>query len=280
VSNLRGLIEPKSTALTIAQQCALMGLSRSSYYYQPCAADSSDLVIMRAIDELHLDYPFYGYRRITADLQDILAADYLPINGKKVRRLMQMMGICAIYPKENLSKRNLAHKIYPYLLRHVPITHTRKVYSTDITYVPMAKGFMYLTAVIDWYSRYILAWRLSNTLTVDFCIEAVQEAFTKHGTPEIFNTDQGSQYTAHAFIDLLNTHQVKISMDGRGRALDNIFIERFWRTVKREHIYIYAHESGAELYKGLSQYFDFYNNKRKHQSLEYKTPNQVFNVPL
>jgi putative transposase len=242
VPDLRGLIEPDSNALTIAQQCALLGLSRSSYYYQPCAADSSDLVIMRAIDELHLDYPFYGYRRITADLQDILEGDYLPINGKKVRRLMQLMGICAIYPKENLSKRNLAHKIYPYLLRHVPITHTRKVYSTDITYVPMAKGFMYLTAVIDWYSRYILAWRLSNTLTVDFCIEAVQEAFTKHGTPEIFNTDQGSQYTAHAFIDLLNTHQVKISMDGRGRALDNIFIERFWRTIKREHIYIYAHE--------------------------------------
>lgn len=161
----------------------MLGLNRSSYYYQPCAADLSDLVIMRAIDELHLDYPFYGYRRMTADLQDCLESAYLPINSKKVRRLMQVMGICAIYPKENLSKRNIAHKIYPYLLRNVPITHARKVYSTDITYVPMAKGFMYLTAVIDWYSRYILAWRLSNTLTVDFCIEAVEEAFNKFGTP-------------------------------------------------------------------------------------------------
>lgn len=233
---------------------------------------------MRAIDELHLDYPFYGYRRITADLQDILEADYLPINGKKVRRLMQVMGICAIYPPANLSKRDIAHKIYPYLLRNVPITHSRKVYSTDITYVPMEKGFMYLTAVIDWYSRYILAWRLSNTLTSDFCIEVVEEAFTKFGTPEIFNTDQGSQYTANAFIELLKAHQVKISMDGKGRALDNIFIERFWRTIKREHIYLYAYENGADLYKGLSHYFDFYNNKRKHQSLKYKTPNQIFNV--
>ncbi len=264
--------------LTITQQCALLGLSRSSYYYQPCSADSSDLAIMRAIDELHLDYPFYGYRRITADLHDCLDAAYLPINTKKVRRLMQVMGICAIYPKENLSKRNLAHKIYPYLLRNVPITHTRKVYSTDITYVPMEKGFMYLTAVIDWYSRYILAWRLSNTLTTDFCIEAVEEAFTKFGTPEIFNTDQGSQYTSNDFIDLLKKSQVKISMDGKGRALDNIFIERFWRTIKREHIYLYAYENGANLYKGLSQYFDYYNNRRKHQSLKYKTPNQIFNV--
>jgi putative transposase len=275
---LRGLVESDCEALTITQQCALLGLSRSSYYYQPCVADARDLVIMRAIDELHLDYPFYGYRRITADLQDCLEMDYLPINGKKVRRLMQVMGISAIYPKENLSKRNLAHKIYPYLLRNVPITHNRKVYSTDITYVPMEKGFMYLTAVIDWYSRYILAWRLSNTLTVDFCIEAVEEAFTKFGTPEIFNTDQGSQYTANAFIDLLKTNQVKISMDGKGRALDNIFIERFWRTIKREHIYLFAYENGAELYKGLSRYFDYYNNKRKHQSLKYKTPNQIFNL--
>jgi putative transposase len=253
-------------------------LSRSSYYYEPVEADLDDLVIMRAIDELHLDQPTYGYRRITVHLEQYLDSTYLPINRKKVRRLMQVMGICAIYPKENLSKRNLAHKIYPYLLRNVPITHSKKVYSTDITYIPMAKGFMYLTAVIDWYSRYILSWRLSNTLTTEFCLEAVQEAFDKYGTPEIFNTDQGSQYTSNDFIELLKNHEVRISMDGRGRALDNIFIERFWRSIKREHIYLYAYENGSDLYKGLSQYFDYYNNKRKHQALEYKTPNQIFNV--
>ena len=234
---------------------------------------------MRFMDEIHLDYPFYGYRRMTVELNDCLETAYLPINSKKVRRLMQIMDIHAIYPKENLSKRNLAHKIYPYLLRNVPITHNRKVYSTDITYVPMAKGFMYLTAVIDWYSRYILSWRLSNTLTNDFCIEVVQEAFDKFGKPEIFNTDQGSQYTSNAFIDLLLKSGVHISMDGRGRALDNIFIERFWRTIKRENIYLYAYENGTDLFKGLSQYFEYYNNKRKHQSLNYKTPNQIFNVP-
>jgi putative transposase len=277
-STRRTLVETDNSELSITRQCALLGISRSSYYYQPTVVDPSDLVIMRAIDELHLDYPFYGYRRMTVNLQDCLEGAYLPINSKKVRRLMQIMGISAIYPKENLSKRNLAHKIYPYLLRNVPITHTRKVYSTDITYVPMAKGFMYLTAVIDWYSRYILSWRLSNTLTTDFCIEAVQEAFDKFGKPEIFNTDQGSQYTSNDFIELLKTSEVRISMDGKGRALDNIFIERFWRSIKREHIYLYAHENGSELYKGLSQYFDYYNNRRKHQALNYKTPNQVFNV--
>lgn len=264
--------------MSISQQCQLLDLSRSSYYYEPVETDLSDLVIMRAIDELHLDYPFYGYRRITIDLNDCLDAAYLPVNSKKVRRLMQVMGISAIYPKENLSKRNLAHKIYPYLLRNEPITHIKKVYSTDITYVPMAKGFMYLTAVIDWYSRYILAWRLSNTLTTDFCLAVVQEAFDKYGTPEIFNTDQGSQYTSNDFIELLKKSEVRISMDGKGRALDNIFIERFWRSIKREHIYLYAYENGTDLYKGLSQYFDYYNNKRKHQSLKYKTPSQVFNI--
>lgn len=233
---------------------------------------------MRAIDELHLDFPFYGYRRMTVVLNDCLDKVYLPINCKKVRRLMKIMDIRTIYPQKNLSKRDKEHTIYPYLLRNVPITHNKKVYSTDITYVPMAKGFMYLTAVIDWHSRYILSWRLSNTLTTDFCIEVVREAFDKFGKPEIFNTDQGSQYTSNAFIDLLQKSEVKISMDGKGRAIDNIFIERFWRTIKREHIYLHAHENGADLYKGLSQYFDFYNNKRFHQSLKYKTPNQIFNV--
>lgn len=237
-----------------------------------------DLLLMRTMDEIHLDHPYYGYRRMTAVLNNCMDVAHLPINHKKVQRLMQIMDIRTIYPKENLSKRNTEHKIYPYLLRNVPITHIKKVYSTDITYVPMAKGFMYLTAVIDWYSRYILSWRLSNTLTTDFCIDVVQEAFDKFGKPEIFNTDQGSQYTSNAFIDLLQKNEVNISMDGKGRALDNVFIERFWRTIKRENIYLYAYENGTELFKGLSQYFDFYNNRRLHQSLNYKTPYQIFNV--
>ena len=274
---MRQLIEPHDP-LSIKHQCELLGLNRSTYYYEPVPVDPSELTIMRAIDELHLDFPFYGYRRMTVVLNDCLDKVYLPINCKKVRRLMKIMDIRTIYPQKNLSKRDKEHTIYPYLLRNVPITHNKKVYSTDITYVPMAKGFMYLTAVIDWHSRYILSWRLSNTLTTDFCIEVVREAFDKFGKPEIFNTDQGSQYTSNAFIDLLQKSEVKISMDGKVRAIDNIFIERFWRTIKREHIYLHAHENGADLYKGLSQYFDFYNNKRFHQSLKYKTPNQIFNV--
>lgn len=258
----------------------MLGLSRSTYYYEPVPASDWDLRLMRALDELHLEYPFYGYRRMTLELNDLFSTledeTHLPINSKKVRRLMHLLDISTIYPKENLSKRAKAHKIYPYLLRHVPITEGKQVYSTDITYVPMAKGFMYLVAVVDWYSRFILSWRISNTLTTDFCIDAVKEAFEKYGTPEYFNTDQGAQFTANDFIDLLKQSEVKISMDGKGRALDNIFIERFWRTIKREHIYLYVYESGAELYKGLSQYFEFYNQRRKHQSLNYKTPSQIF----
>jgi putative transposase len=262
------------------RQCALLGLSRSTYYYQPIPASDADLRLMRAIDELHLEHPYYGYRRITVHLSDSFIntdnVDILPINTKKVRRLMQLMDICTIYPKANLSKRNQEHKIYPYLLRNVPITKGKKVYSTDITYVPMAKGFMYLIAVIDWYSRFILTWRLSNTLNTDFCIEVVQEAFDKYGKPEIFNTDQGSQFTSNDFINLLLQAEVKISMDGKGRALDNIFIERFWRTIKREHIYLYAYDNGLDLYIGLSQYFNFYNSQRKHQALNYQTPSHFF----
>ena len=199
------MIDLVNEPLSIAKQCELLGLSRSTYYYQPIPASDADLRLMRAIDELHLEHPYYGYRRITVNLNDSLNNiendDILPINTKKVRRLMRLLDICTIYPKENLSKRNKEHKIYPYLLRNVPITKGKKVFSTDITYVPMAKGFMYLVAVIDWYSRFILSWRLSNTLTADFCIEAVEEAFEKYGKPEFFNTDQGSQITSNDFIN-------------------------------------------------------------------------------
>jgi putative transposase len=258
----------------------LLGLSRSTYYYQPIPASDWDLCLMRALDELHLEHPYYGYRRMTLELNELFNkvenTEKLPINTKKVRRLMQLLDIKTIYPKANLSKRDKAHKIYPYLLRNIPITKGKQVYSTDITYVPMAKGFMYLVAVIDWHSRFILSWRLSNTLTTDFCIEAVSEAFDKYGKPEFFNTDQGAQFTANDFIELLKSAEVKISMDGKGRALDNVFIERFWRTIKREHIYLYVYENGRDLFNGLSQYFEFYNLRRKHQSLNDKTPNHIF----
>jgi putative transposase len=270
----RGSTEP----LSIQRQCDLLGIPRSTFYYDPVPANERDLAIMRAIDELHLDYPFFGYRRLASHLECCLSMDYMPVNTKMIRRLMKIMDIQTLYPKRNLSKRHPDHQVFPYLLRNVPITHVRQVYSTDITYVPMAKGFMYLTAVIDWYSRFILAWRLSNTLNTDFCLQVVQEAFEKHGTPEIFNTDQGCQYTSKDFVNLIKGHKVKLSMDGKGRALDNVYIERAWRNTKQEHIYIYAHETGSDLHKGLSQYYTFYNYKRKHQSLNDRTPNEIFTV--
>jgi putative transposase len=274
------LIEPTATEpLSISRQCELLGLSRSTFYYEAIPCDERDLAIMRAIDELHLEHPYFGYRRLASHLDTCLSSDYLPVNQKKIRRLMTLMDIQTLYPKRNLSKRNDGHQIFPYLLRHVPITHNRQVYSTDITYIPMAKGFMYLTAVIDWHSRFILSWRLSNTLSTDFCLEVVQEAFDKYGVPEIFNTDQGSQYTSKNFVALIKDHHVQFSMDGKGRALDNVFIERAWRSTKQEYVYIHVPETTLELYKGLSQYYEFYNYKRRHQSLKDQTPSQLFLVP-
>lgn len=279
---MRSLIEP-SDKLNIERQCDLLGLSRSTYYYEPQNRTSeTDIVLMNAIDRLHTAHPYFGYRRIGTHLIDELSLDnqaLMPVNDKKIRRLMREMGLETIYPKKNLSKRNPEHRVFPYLLRNVPITHNRQVYSTDITYIPMARGFMYLTAVIDWHSRFVLAWRLSNTLTIDFCLQVVQEAFEKYGKPEIFNTDQGSQYTSKAFTELILDNDIKLSMDGRGRALDNIYCERQWRTVKYEYVYIHAPENGLELYKGLSQFYNFYNYKRKHQSLNDFTPSQLFLLP-
>lgn len=267
--------------ISTQRQCELLGLSRSSYYYvpEPVCTNERDLAIMRAIDELHLEHPYFGYRRLTSHIDYCLSSTYMPVNSKKIRRLMEIMDIYTLYPKPNLSKRNNEHKVFPYLLRNVDIINNRQVYSTDITYIPMAKGFMYLTAVIDWYSRFILSWRLSNTLTTDFCLEVVQEAFDKYGIPEIFNTDQGSQYTSKDFVALINDNGIKFSMDGKGRALDNVYIERAWRTTKQEYVYIHVPETGLELHKGLSQFFDFYNFKRRHQSLNNKTPSQIFLLP-
>lgn len=233
---------------------------------------------MRAIDKLYTKCPFYGARRLAVNL----SIEFQPVNIKKVRRLMKLMSIEAIYPKPNLSKPNLEHKIYPYLLREKKIERVNQVWSTDITYVPMAQGFLYLVAIVDWYSRYILSWEISNTLTTDFCLKALNDALKNGQKPEIFNTDQGAQFTANDFTKRLLEKQISISMDGKGRALDNIFVERFWRTIKYEDIYLKEYKDGKELFEGLLNYIQFYNNERKHQSLFYLTPNQVFNerVPV
>lgn len=277
VSQKRLLIEPVGQGLPgIARQCDLVCLPRSTYYYEPATCDERELAIMRALDELNLEHPYFGYRRLTSHLDTCLSIEYLPVNEKMVRRLLQIMAIETLYPKRNLSKRNQEHKVFPYLLRHVPIREKRQVYSTDITYIPMAKGFMYLTAVIDWFTRFVLSWRISNTLNTDFCLEVVEEAFTKYGKPQVFNTDQGSQYTSKEFVSLIQGNGVKLSMDGKGRALDNVYIERFWRSTKQEYVYIFVPESGLELYKGLEKYFDFYNFKRKHQSLNDQMPGTLF----
>jgi putative transposase len=269
------LIDPLDARLSITTQCELLSLPRATYYYQAVGESAENLALMRAIDELHMKYPFFGVERIKTHL----AAPFTQINVKRIRRLMRLMGIIALFAPLNAPKTSLAdkeHEKFPYLLRGVKVTQPRQVYSTDITYVPMQDGFMYLCAVIDWFSRMALSWTISNTLTADFCIEALEIALAKWGKPAIFNTDQGSQFTAKNFTQVLKDNKIQISMDGKGRAFDNIFIERFWRTVKYENIYINAYENGLQLYKGLEDYFYFYNYQRKHQSLDDKTPFEIF----
>jgi len=228
------------------------------------------------IDGIHLKYPFYGIRRMRNELQD-LGHD---VGRGHVGTLMKKMGIRALYPKPRLSKPNLEHKIYPYLLRDLEITRANQVWATDISYIPMAKGFCYLVAIMDWASRRVLAWRLSNTLDTSFCTEALEEAIRQYGTPEIFNTDQGSQFTSDAFTDILINNGISISMDGKGRWVDNVFVERLWRSVKYEDIHLKAYGSIAEARRGLTAYFEFYNTRRRHQGLDYKTPDNVYFTTL
>jgi putative transposase len=265
------LIEPAHPTLSIRRQCELLGLNRSSLYYEPAGETAENLRLMRKIDEQYTARPFYGSRRMTRWLID----QGEEVNRKRVQRLMRTMGLEAIYPKPRLSAAGTGHKIYPYLLRGVTIQRPDQVWSTDITYVPMVSGFMYLAAVIDWYSRYVIAWRLSNTLDGAFCLEMLEEAL-RSGKPEVFNTDQGVQFTACAFTGCLERAGVAVSMDGRGRALDNVFVERLWRSVKYEDIYIRGYEVVPELYQGLVRYIGFYNNERLHQSLGYRTPAAVY----
>lgn len=230
--------------LSIRRQCDLLGINRSSYYYEPCGESPENLLYMRLIDEQYTATPFYGVPRMTA----MLRREGYEVNPKRVDRLMKLMDIQAIYPKKNLSKPAPGHKIYPYLLRGLAIDRPNQVWSTDITYVRMLKGFMYLCVIMDWYSRYVLSWRLSNSLDAGFCVEALEEALSLGIRPEIFNSDQGSQFTSDAFTGVLLNNGIRISMDGRGRALDNVFVERLWRTVKQEHIYLYEYEDGLGLW--------------------------------
>lgn len=253
------------------RQCELLGLSRASLYYEPVPETPDNLRLMRQIDEQYTARPYYGSRRMTVWLNQQGEA----VNRKRVRRLMRVMGLEAIYPKPKLSAAGKGHRIYPYLLRDVRIERPDQVWSTDITYVPLTTGFMYLAAVIDWYSRYVLAWRLSNTLDGSFCLDMLEEALAR-GRPEVFNTDQGVQFTAQAWTGQLESAGVAVSMDGRGRCLDNVFVERLWRSVKYEDVYLKGYETVPELERGLGQYFPFYNEERPHQALDYQTPRQVY----
>jgi putative transposase len=257
--------------LSVRRQCELLGLSRSSLYYEPGGEAAEDLRLMRRIDEQYTARPFYGSRRMTIWLNE----QGEEVNRKRVQRLMRLMGLEAIYPKPRLSLAGKGHRIYPYLLRGVKVERRDQVWSTDITYVPMPTGFMYLAAVIDWYSRYVIAWRLSNTLDGSFCLEMLEDAL-RGGRPEIFNTDQGVQFTAAAFSGRLESAGVAVSMDGRGRALDNVFVERLWRSVKYEDIYIQGYDTVPGLHHGLAKYFAFYNDERPHPSLDYRTPAAVY----
>ncbi len=266
----RNLIECNSRELSLSTQCDLLSISKGALYYKPATMDQFSIAVMSFIDRQHIQTPFFGSRKMVVELRK---NGYI-INRKRVQRLMKKMGISAIYPKRSLSQRNKAHKIYPYLLKDVKIDAPDFVWSTDITYIQLREGFLYLVAIIDWYSRYVLSWRLSNTLDVSFCLEALEEALDK-GTPVIFNSDQGSQFTSKDFTQILLDKGIKISMDGRGRVFDNIFIERLWRSVKYEDVYLRGYETCKETIDGLSRYFPFYNNQRPHQALGYKVPYEI-----
>jgi putative transposase len=262
----------RSHDLPLTRQAELLKLSRSSLYYQPQPVSAADLAIMRRLDELHLDYPFAGSRM----LRDMLRREGFDIGRGRVATLMRRMRIEAIYRRPNTSKPARGHKIYPYLLRDLPVERPNQVWAMDITYIAMARGFVYLAAVVDWCTRRVLTWRVSITLEVEFCIEAVEEALAKHGKPEIFNTDQGSQFTSAAFTGLLTGNGIQISMDGKGSWRDNVFVERLWRSVKYEEVYLRAYDSVAQAKASLGRYLDFYNSKRPHSSLDARTPDEAY----
>jgi putative transposase len=272
----RALVERQDPALPISQQCRLLAVSRASVYRRPAEVSAQDCAIMALLDRHYLDRPYYGSRRMVA----WLATQGHVVNRKRVQRLMRLLGLVAIYQRPNTSKPAAAHKIHPYLLGGLTIERVNQVWGADVTYIPMAKGFLYLVVVMDWVSRAVLAWRLSNTLGADFCVEALEEALARSGRPEIFNTDQGSQFTSDDFTGTLRDHGITISMDGKGRCMDNIFVERLWRSLKYEEVYLNAYASVAEAKAGIDAWLDFYNEERPHQSLGYRTPRQIYEEGL
>jgi putative transposase len=258
--------------LPLKRQAEILQLSRGSLYYEPCPVSAADLAIMRRIDELHLDYPFAGSRM----LRDLLRGEGIAIGRERVASMMRRMGIEALYRRPNTSKPAEGHEVYPYLLRGLAVVRPNQVWAMDITYIPMARGFVYLAAVVDWFSRRVLAWRISITLEVAFCLDTVEEALARHGKPEMFNTDQGSQFTSTAFTGLLLDNTIAISMDGRGAWRDNVFVERLWRSVKYEEVYLRAYDSAGEARASIGRYLAFYNHKRPHSSLGARTPDQAY----
>jgi putative transposase len=266
----------RTHALSITRQAQLLGISRANVYYKPVGASAEDLRRMRRIDELHLELPFAGARM----LRDLLVLEGLRIGRKAVGTLMRIMGIEAIFRRKNTSKPHPDHKVFRYLLRKLVIDRPNQVWAADISYIPMARGFVYLVAIIDWFSRKVLAWRLSNSMAADFCVEALEEALAKFGVPEIFNTDQGAQFTGSDFIGILRKHEIRISMDGKGRWRDNVFVERLWRSVKYEEVYLHAYESVSAARNGISRYMQFFNTRRPHSALDRRTPDTVYFASL
>jgi putative transposase len=266
------LVDRADPVLSIVAQCQLLKVARSTLYYRPAEVSADDLAVMRRLDELYLAWPFYGSRRMVA----VLRREGWEVNRKRVRRLMRVMGLEAIYQKPNTSAAHPQHKVYPYLLRGMVIDRPNQAWCADITYIPMAKGFVYLVVVMDWFSRRVLSWRLSIGLESGFCVEALTEAMERYGPPEVFNTDQGVQFTSAEFVGALEARGVRVSMDGRGRYLDNIFIERLWRSLKYEEVFIKAYGSVAEARRGIGVWLGFYNDERPHQALGYLTPRAVF----
>ena len=266
----------RSHDLPLARQAEALGISRGSVYYAPQPVSAADLAVMRRMDELHLAFPFAGSRM----LRDLLMAERFRVGRLHVATLMKRMGLEAIYRKPNTSKPAPGHKIYPYLLRKLPVTRPNQVWAMDLTYIPMARGFVYLAAVVDWFSRRVLAWRLSMTMEAAFCIEALEEALVRYGRPEIFNTDQGSQFTSHDFTSVLSKNSIAISMDGKGAWRDNVFVERLWRSIKYEEVYLKAYDSVSEARASIGRYLTFYNGQRPHSSLGRRTPDQAYFTQL
>lgn len=269
------MINPKSKILSVSKQCKLLNIHRSGYYYKPRIESSLNHYLIKIIDKEFFDKPFYGVKKMTRHLGHLLG---IRLNEKRIRRLYRLMDLRVIYPKKSTSKPIKGHKKYPYLLKGLKIDQPNQVWAADITFIPMFRGFMYLVAIIDLFSRYVVAWSVSNTMSSKWCSEVLKEAIMLNGKPEIFNTDQGSQFTSIEFTSVLKRNQIQISMDGKGRAIDNIFIERLWRTVKTEYVYLNPPNGGLELYRGLNKYFKFYNNERLHQSLNYSTPLKIYQL--